>query len=296
MVTEKIILTLDEKVAYLKDLKNDAGQIMFPTPQVSTAEFLRQLNTIMCQNNLPFNFHHFSKQIASSINHNLSDVIVKEIIKQRLYEYLNWAYLGENGLTPLTEDFCKIFSAIPNTFVERQATEKVIALTFTESEKNGLLTLPLFNDIAKDAFHIIELRKLSEEASQKNNTDSCNTFNDFKEEQASFTKRVMAFATNRNNPLRERWFTFLRFGERQSWIYEPTFQPLRFMFADYNDMDNQRGSYIDCDTVLDYWSENIIESKENDGKYISDAAVDKVLAAYQEILILEGVAGYYFDW
>ena len=300
-------LTIDEKLIRVRKSINIKGELIAPETEFTDYQLITQLETLKNQKVFATTdeFAPFAKTIVNELSTiNLSNKLLNEFVKQKVFTFFGWKTDG-NKLIPLTEKFIKAFH---NMWILKKyypaeymhfANDGGYGLDeiLSKHEQRALKSYDAVKQIQKLVSIEINLKQKLKQGYDYKNVKGFDSLNSFDTKNIELKKHAKTFYLNRNNTLEERWNVFLKYGARGGWIHHPTHPTLNILFENYHNTDfHNRGQEIEVSYVLEYWGDNIEECKENDGKSISKAAIDKMYKYFQEVLMIEGTAAYFFDW
>jgi hypothetical protein len=129
---------------------------------------------------------------------------------------------------------------------------------------------------------------------------------------AKFHEEVRKFYLDKSKNWEERIKAFREYGEKEQWIWHPIHPALNTIFNLFHEKDYiQKHEQVHVDTVIDCWFDDLDEGRIEishrneyhpsvdviDRNYEpSKEALDKLWKMYYELLMIEGVSEYTYDW
>lgn len=130
---------------------------------------------------------------------------------------------------------------------------------------------------------------------------------------AKIEEEAKNFYTDKSKDWGERLRVFNKFGYEEGYIFEPNHPKLKTIFDMYNDLDwTERHQRVECSDVIHWWMSKMVDNrimvdyskneyhpslKEDSRGYTpSKGSVDKLTRKYMELVMMERVNAYIFDW
>lgn len=280
-------------------------------------EIADQLYTLLNQNNIPNHvYRKFENKLLIGLPFENKD--------EDLITFSNGlkSLFGWDNLTPLDKDFWYIFPHC-SSIISDKHPPKVFALVekygavgmtgvFGELDYKGYNNMHIIGNSEQSFKHRWEV--LKKEKKDKNTVfiSQYKNYADFEENVSLKNSKAEGkiFYMDKTKPFNEREIAFNNFGEEDSSIHQPRNYELSQIFSYYNDSDNERHQIIYCGDIVERWLEELffnrctfdyseyrISLKRKPRNYKpSDKAVERLRRYYMEILFLEGIASFEFDW
>lgn len=236
--------------------------------------------------------------------------------KDKIYTKINWPASG-----PL-DKFWQNFGSAPYTTkgvkhqnVDPKKGHKGMDEIFDDAFEPGSHTLYAVPRFLADLPHTLQKNIELAAARKKVVTSVFRTLDEI-EEECSVKKAPAAAKTlwqDKTIPMPERLQAFDKYGKGGGYIHSPHHPALHRIFDQYFEMDYcQRHEQISCSAVIEWWLEELEEQRCSvdysgnsyhpelvrvDRNYTPrEAALTRLENIYLELLMVEGVANFEFDW
>lgn len=304
-----------DKIKDIRNLADVSGKYVVKNT-LSDEKIAEQYHTYLNMTRLTEN--QLNKFMYSAINKlplNLSkEQFVKELTN-KVYAKLGW-----DKLTPINNT---IFYNLGSVWFETRYFEEKFSHLIKTGTK-GLLHV--FENYDSDTIHfatnikyhiesMYDVYILKNKSADKNIQSSFKDLNDL-EENCSVKKmetEAPIFYKDKTKSLDLRLQVFDKYGKEHSYIYEPKNNILKEIFEIYHEQcENQRHENISCGDIIEWWfyqlQKNRLEIDYSSNKYHpnlkktkrnytpSVEAITRLKNYYNELLILEDVASFEFDW
>ncbi len=311
-------MQIEQQITDLKNSVTVEGKLLL-SKNWTDEQIASQINLLMNQNTYSSrDLVIFIDKLLKNIPDNLStSKQIEEYITDELYKKVNWT-------EKFMPEFWRNFGSAPFTH-KNTHNEKLV-----KARKNGAKGMDeIFEHKFESGYSMTyELNNLvyglpdriAEHELLKNMKTTVYTspYSSFEEIEDTLPKKKakiegMIFYKDKTKPMEERIKAFEEYGDVDEYIHSPMHSSLNDIFDVYSECgESERRDKICCLDIVEWWMEEIISNrleidyktnqyhpklvKLNRGYVPSNKAIERLRDRYAELLFMEDVSGFTFDW